>query len=75
MKQALRAGKNLREASNDMERYLAFLDKLSETAPNLLKARKTEELYSIEDYEKYIKSNFEEYMKSIAGVKAKIGML
>lgn len=75
MKEVLRASKNLEDDIKNMERYLIFLDNLSGTAPNLMRARKQEELHVVKDYEKYIKSNFEKYMKCIAEVKAKIEKL
>ena len=75
MEKVLIASKKLKDAIKIMEGYLIFLDEISKVDIKLMGEHKEDELHFIKDCEGDIKNSFEEYMKCIAEVKAKIEKL
>ena len=75
MEKGLKASKDLSEAIHTMEGYLIFLNQISKFDIKLMAERKEEELHFITDCEGDIKNSFEEFMKCIAELKARIEKL
>jgi len=75
MENVFRVSKTLKEEIDTMEGYLIFLARISEVDMELMRSRKQDELHFVEDCEKNIKQNFEEYIKCIADAKARLEKL